>query len=844
MAGQSHQQISALQTFSRYSALAVVVIGVLVLAGWATGIDALKTLAPNTVSMQANTAACMIFAGIALFLASRPTLAPWSHLAARICAAMIILIALLVVSQYLFGFELGIDQWLFREPTGTVGTSNPGRMAPNTDFNFILDGIALLLLRGRSAAGYAWAQVLSLMTGLVALLALISYASHIASFLSIGSFTQMALSTSITFILLSAGLLVMRPDVGLMSAIANPRAGGIMARRLSVAVIVVPIALGLLVDVGYGIGLYGKEGTLPLIVVLVIPVLLLLVRINALSLNRADELREQAWVALRESEQRYRTLIEEASEAILTSDHTGNFLDVNSKAVELLGYTREELQKLSVQDIITGQDRDNLTRQWEGSLYAGKTLVMERQMLRKDGTLVAVESSSKMLEDGRLQAIVRDISERKRAEMALAFERYLLNSLMENIPDSIYFKDLDSKFTRINQALANDLGLSDPQEAIGKSDADFFSKELAEYSYQDEQEIIRTGIPILGKEEPEIWPDGHETWVLTTKMPLSDAGGRIVGTFGVSSEITERKRAEAERTAKEAALAASRAKSEFLSRISHELRTPLSTILGFSQLLQLDISTPEQEESLGYIVKAGEHLLTLINEVLDISLVEAGKLYISIEPVSVRDVLHESLDQVQTLAAQRHITLNMDLAGVEGFYVMVDRQRLHQVLLHLLANAIKYNREEGTVYVLCKESNNLATGSERQTPQTGRLLEPPQAPAGLRIEVIDTGQGLTSEEMARLFTPFERLQADQGDVEGTGLGLALSKQLIEAMGGSIGVESESGLGSTFWIEVPIADGQSTCSEPFLANPPAEHLVDEHPSKVLKVVAETSPQDSE
>jgi CheY-like chemotaxis protein/nitrogen-specific signal transduction histidine kinase len=236
----------------------------------------------------------------------------------------------------------------------------------------------------------------------------------------------------------------------------------------------------------------------------------------------------------------------------------------------------------------------------------------------------------------------------------------------------------------------------------------------------------------------------------------------------------------AERTTKLAD--ASRAKSEFLSRMSHELRTPLNAILGFAQLLEMDHLTSEQQESVEQILKAGRHLLDLINEVLDIARIEAGRLVVSIESVSVKEVIQEGLDLVAPLAVARDIQLKVEAAGLSDRFIFVDRQRLKQVLLNLLSNAVKYNRPGGAVTLSYAEVKG------------GRL----------RVNVSDTGLGIPPDRLGQLFTPFERLGAEQTGIEGTGLGLALSKRLVEAMRGTMGVDSTVGRGSTFWVEFPLS----------------------------------------
>jgi len=241
----------------------------------------------------------------------------------------------------------------------------------------------------------------------------------------------------------------------------------------------------------------------------------------------------------------------------------------------------------------------------------------------------------------------------------------------------------------------------------------------------------------------------------------------------LSGEVLER------RGAQRQADLASRAKSDFLSRMSHELRTPLNAILGFAQLLEMELSPDGDRESVEQILRAGRHLLRLINEVLDITRIEQGRLPMSPEPVRVGDAVRHVVDLARPLAADRRIELRVETRAVDDRYVLADTQRLQQVLLNLVSNGIKYNRENG----------RLTVGGARVA--NGRL----------RLTVADTGMGIPSALQARLFLPFERLAPDAG-AEGTGLGLMLSKRLVEQMGGEIGVESSEGAGSTFWVRLP------------------------------------------
>jgi signal transduction histidine kinase/ActR/RegA family two-component response regulator len=237
------------------------------------------------------------------------------------------------------------------------------------------------------------------------------------------------------------------------------------------------------------------------------------------------------------------------------------------------------------------------------------------------------------------------------------------------------------------------------------------------------------------------------------------------------------------RQAIQAAEAANHSKSDFLSRMSHELRTPLNAVLGFAQLLELDELTESQQESVESIVKGGRHLLNLINEVLDISRIETGSLPFSLEPVHVTELIDDTLTLMRPLADHRRIVVTDSRAPAGDSYVLADGQRLKQILLNLVANAIKYNHDGGTVAVSCQAADDEQ----------------------LRITVADTGPGIPAEYLDRLFVPFERLGAERGDVEGAGVGLALSLRLAEGMGGTIGVDSAVGQGSSFWVQLPFTE---------------------------------------
>ncbi|NHZ83497.1 response regulator [Massilia sp. CCM 8695] len=281
--------------------------------------------------------------------------------------------------------------------------------------------------------------------------------------------------------------------------------------------------------------------------------------------------------------------------------------------------------------------------------------------------------------------------------------------------------------------------------------------------------------------------------------PATDELGQLAARMEHASMLLAARSADAEQAYREAERA-SQAKTEFLSRTSHELRTPLNAILGFAQLLERDLTTPAEREHVGHILKGGRHLLALINEVLDIARIETGHLDLDPEPVEVDSLLREALALIAPMAGERGVTLAAP-APSSVVHVLADRKRLLQVMLNLLSNAVKYNHPNGTV------SLRVEADAERA-----------------RIGVIDNGPGIDPSLQARLFTPFDRLGAEHRPGEGTGLGLAVSLQMVRAMGGDIGMESTVGQGSTFRVELPLsaAAGHALAARPAdMAAPPSQ-----------------------
>jgi PAS domain S-box-containing protein len=515
--------------------------------------------------------------------------------------------------------------------------------------------------------------------------------------------------------------------------------------------------------------------------------------------------------SLARSDAFYKALVESLPQAVFRKDLHGRLTFANSRYCESVGMKLDQMLGKLDAEIFAPAIAAKYMADDRRVAETGERLEMIEEHPQPGGRMIYVQVIKTPVLDanGRIigtQGIFWDVTERKVMEDKLQQERELMQRLLDTCLDSIYFKDANSRFVKVNRHLAHRLGLADPSEAVGKTDADFFDAEHAREARADEEEILRTGTPVISKLEIEGAPGRDPAWVITTKLPLRDQSGAIVGTFGISRDVTVLKRAEAEiAQARDAALASARFKAEFLANMSHEIRTPLNAIVGMSNLMLDTDLDPEQRDFATTIQSSADLLLEIVNNILDFSKMEAGKLTIEELEFDLSQILEETADLVAEPAQSKGLELITWMPADAPRLLRGDSGRIRQVLANLLSNAVKFTAAGEVV---------LNAEAIHRTAET----------VTYRISVRDTGIGIPFEAQGRLFSAF--VQADGSTTRrfgGTGLGLAISRQLLDLMGGEIGFESAPGIGSTFWFTLTL--GRQPESAQTVARPAAPVSLD-------------------
>ncbi len=524
--------------------------------------------------------------------------------------------------------------------------------------------------------------------------------------------------------------------------------------------------------------------------------------------------------ALRESEERYSQLFENLTVGLavheIITDDVGTpvdyrFIQVNPAFERLTGLKAADVVGRTVLEVMPDTELYWIER-YGRVARTGESITLEEysQELGKHFEVLAYSPSP-----GRFATVFADTTYRKRAEDALRESKQMLRLVLDTIPTRVFWKDCDLIYLGCNQPFASDAGKTSPDEIIGKDDFEMAWIDQAELYRSDDAAVIESGEPRLGYEEPQTTPDGETIWLRTSKVPLVDADGVTIGVMGTYDDITALKEAREkleelnrslermvdERTEElqatneelrctteelthinEQLLEAGEAKSRFLRAMSHELRTPLNSIIGFSGVMLQGLAgklTKEQRRQLEMIDNAGRHLLALINDILDLSRIEAGKLEIVMEPIDVPTLTRDVVASVSAAAEAKDIELILEIAE-EPIPLVSDARKIRQVLINLLGNALKFTDD-------------------------GRVTLSVHRPAGAMVgfSVHDTGPGIAEEDQELIFGEFiQGVRVPDPELEGTGLGLAISRGLAAALGGMITVESVPGDGATFTLLLP------------------------------------------
>ncbi|TMQ03076.1 MAG: PAS domain S-box protein [Deltaproteobacteria bacterium] len=487
----------------------------------------------------------------------------------------------------------------------------------------------------------------------------------------------------------------------------------------------------------------------------------------------------------------FRELVDAAPDGVIVCDQTGLIVLVNAEAERMFGYSRDELVGQRIETLVPDRARAQHSHHVSG--YTGTPRLrpmgigMQLTGRRKDGSQLPVEISLAPIETSRgllVTAGIRDVTERRRLERENRRATAYLVSAVDSVHDAFALFDERDRVMMVNSAARQLFGATFEGGIVGLPFQELLDKSL------------RAGVFDLSNETREAllqrWLAYHQDPEGT--LEVRTGTGRYLrvieqrtaehGTVSTIADVTDDVlRAEELRASRETAEAASAAKSEFLSSMSHELRTPLNAILGFAQLLERDRKQPLSErqlERLGHVLRGGEHLLRLIDDVLDLSRIEAGRIMVSPEPVDVRSVIEEVITTLEPMAGRAGIAIQRgELPEVPR--VVADRTRLAQILMNFGSNAIKYGKHGGHVQFT--------------------LAAP--APGIVRITVIDDGIGIPVDKRDKVFEPFQRAGQETGPIEGTGIGLTITKRLAELMRGRVGFTSEVDRGSAFWVEMPI-----------------------------------------
>jgi PAS domain S-box-containing protein len=827
--------LSILRSYVIAASLISISVGLIVLIGWSLNIAPLKSILPNAATMKFNTALGFILAGVSLWFVREKSFNQEGKRIGQVLAGLVLIIGLLTLSEYLFQWNAGIDQLLVKD-MATPANAHPGRMSEITAVGFILIGLAVMLIHSRTT------QYLSFSVALLSYLAVVGYLYDFSSLYQLPGYGSIALHTAIGFFILSLGIIAADPSGPITNFLTTEASGSKMMRRSLPMLILLLMALGWLVQKGENLGIYDVTNDTVILIVLMVLAYTPLLYLNAMSMNRAerelklkDDLLQMTSEMAKVGGWEYDV---ETHKGTWTDEvariHGLDPKQVTNVELGLSFYQGESRQKIEKAVREANEDGTPYDLDLEMTTASGDHKWVRTMAL-------PIMEDEKVV---KVQGIFQDITRQKQDEEQIQRQLKRLNALRDidiaistsfniHITLDIVLRQVRSQLNvdavaillylpetqtleyagnlgfRSNAAQQMELKLGEghasrvvlERQTIHLSDLNGIRGDSADTSeWTDENFVEYYGIPLIAKGEVKgVLEIFHRTPLESDKdwlgfMEVLAGQTAIAIDNAILFENLQRSKAELEQRVTERTAQlnqsnaelehANRAKDEFLANMSHELRTPLNSILGLSESLleqTRESLSDRQQRSLQVIESSGRHLLELINDILDLSKIEAGKLDFYPEILGVAEISQASLAFVRSQALEKSINLTFEEDPTASkFYA--DPRRLKQILVNLLNNAVKFTPEGGqvTLQVRANEDEDL-----------------------IQFSVIDSGVGIAPQDLERLFQPFEQVDSSLNrKQEGTGLGLALVEKLTDLHGGSVQVESEVGKGSRFTINLP------------------------------------------
>jgi len=768
------------------SGAVIALIGAGHLAAWLSGYFAERIF--STITMKTNTALSLLVCGIAVVMLAFPSRKTARLWAVRTSAVVVFVIGALTSGENLFGWDFHIDQILATELPGAPGVISPNRMGTPASLGFTLAGLAMLLLSYEGSRAVRNAQKLALAVLGTGLLGTLGFIYGVHQLYDLSRITTVAFPTAISLLLLGSALLCLRPAEGLMAAVTADDIGGHAVRRLLPWCIGLPLVVGYLRIMGERRGIYDSAMGVVLLILFIVCTISSLVYLNAVELSRRDAEERQ----IREALSRQAALLDLSPNAIIIRDIDGTIKFWSKGAEKLFGWKSEEAIGQNTNLLLQTEFPDPFEKIIE-QLQSGRDWTGDLLQKTRSGRKVAVQGFWHGAVGGSGFEILEsnlDITDRKLAEEALQKNEERLRTLANNMSQFAWMADEKGRIFWYNQRWFDYTGTA-LKEMEGWGWQKIVHADHVDRVVQRIRHCFETG---------EVWEDtfplrgadGSYRWFLSRAIPIRDKQGKVLCWFGTNTDVTEQLQTQAElaaakesaERAKEVAEQANRAKDHFLAVLSHELRTPLTpVVIGLSILEDRPDFDPKIRETLGMIRSNVEMEARLIDDLLDVTRIARGKVELNRTPVELCTIIQRAVEVCRPDIEARRLHFGVDLGPAAPYWVEADVSRLQQVFWNLLKNSVKFTPHDGCVGIRC-------------LPNGEHVL----------VEVKDSGIGIEPGSLSRIFDAFE--QTDRSATRqfgGLGLGLAISKALVELHGGNIEAHSEGrNKGATFRIRLPLS----------------------------------------